>query len=412
MNDLAGRMLVEVRQQGRLIVKKGFILLTLVSTALWGMNSPSRAQTSKEEIVIGEQVNLYSDILDEERSLWIHLPTGYEISPGKYPVLYVLDGGAISRFSKVTGTAEGLAFGIVPRMIIVGIKNTDRERDMFPMKTEDDPTSGGGDDFLKFIAGELIPFVDKNYRTENFRILAGASNSAFFTIYALLENPKVFSAYIASSPTLLGWFENPMVKKFDDLKKKNESLNKRLFLIYGEYDFPSIIKAIPGFTRILKENAPEDFRWQVKLSKGAGHVPYSSEYEGLQFLFSDWKFPGATLKDATFQDVEAYYDQLSEKYGYKVEIPVMVLVELGNEMIKKNKTEEALEILKYNVKLYPGEPTAHFNLGLAYEAKGEIELAVQHIQKAVEIDPSWTRVKRKLDELLKKQNWITQISCS
>lgn len=393
-------------------MKKGFILLTLVSTALWGMNSPSRAQTSKEEIVIGEQVNLYSDILDEERSLWVHLPTGYEISPGKYPVLYVLDGGAISRFSKVTGTAEGLAFGNVPRMIIVGIKNTDRERDMFPMKTEDDPTSGGGDDFLKFIAGELIPFVDKNYRTENFRILAGASNSAFFTIYALLENPNVFSAYIASSPTLLGWFENQMAKKFDELKKKNESLNKRLFLIYGEYDFPSIIKAIPGFTRILKENAPEDFRWQVKLSKDAGHVPYSSEYEGLQFLFSDWKFPGAKLKDATFQDVEAYYDQLSEKYGYKVEIPVMVLVELGNEMIKKNKIDEALEILKYNVKLYPGEPTAHFNLGLAYETKGAIELAVQHIQKAVEIDPSWTRVKRKLDELLKKQNRITQISCS
>ena len=32
---------------------------------------------------------------------------------------------------------------------------------MFPMKTEDDPTSGGGDNFLKFFSEELIPFVDK-----------------------------------------------------------------------------------------------------------------------------------------------------------------------------------------------------------------------------------------------------------
>ena len=136
--------------------------------------------------------------------------------------------------------------------------------------------------------------------------------------------------------------------------------------------------------------------------KDAGHVPYNSEYEGLQFVFSDWKYPSAKLKEATFQEVQAYYDQLSEKYGYKVEIPVMVLVDLGNDLVRKNKIDEALEILKYNVKLYPGEPTAHFNLGLVYEKKGEIELAIKHIQKAVDIDPTWTRVKRKLAELIKK----------
>ena len=128
--------------------------------------------------------------------------------------------GSLYRFSKVTGTVESLAFGNIPKMIIVGIKNTDRERDMFPMRTENDPTSGGADNFLKFISKELIAFVDKNYRTENFRILAGASNSAFFTVYVLLENPDLFSAYIASSPTLLEWFENLLYKNFDELKKK------------------------------------------------------------------------------------------------------------------------------------------------------------------------------------------------
>jgi predicted alpha/beta superfamily hydrolase len=204
-------------------------LFPLIGMAFLCINNPSHAQISKENIVIGEHVKLYSEILGEERSLFVHLPTGYEISPRRYPVLYVLDGGAIFRFSKVTGTVESLAFGNVPKMIIVGIKNTDRERDMFPMKTENDPTSGGGDNFLKFISEELISFVNRNYRTENFRILAGVSNSAFFTVYALLENPDLFSAYIASSPTLLGWFENLMNKKFDELKKQSESFNKSLF---------------------------------------------------------------------------------------------------------------------------------------------------------------------------------------
>lgn len=244
--------------------------------------------------------------------------------------------------------------------------------------------------------------MEKNYRTENFRILIGTSNSAFFTVYVLLENPNLFSGYIASSPTLLGWFDDLMYKKFDELKKKNESLNKMLYLIYGENDFFSIIKAIPGFTKIIEENTPKDFIWEVKLIKDEGHVPYNSDSEGLQFVFSSWKYPREKLKEATFREVEAYYNQLTEKYGYHVEIPVMVLGNLGNDMLGKNKVNEALEVLKYNVNLYPNEARAHFYLGLAYEKKGELTLAVKHIKKAVEIDPSWTRVKRKLEELNKK----------
>ncbi len=382
------------------------VIFTLIGMAFFCMNNLIHAQINDEDIIIGKHIKLYSDILNEERSLFVHLPIGYEGSQGKYPVLYVLDGGYIPRFFKVTGTIESLSYENIPKMIIVGIKNTDRERDMFPMKTEDDPTSGGADNFLNFFSEELIPFVDKNYRTENFRILIGTSNSAFFTVYVLLENPNLFSAYIASSPTLLGWFYDLIYKKFDELKKKNESLNKMLYLIYGENDFTSIIKSIPGFSKIIEENAPKDFIWEVKLIKDEGHVPYNSEYEGLKFVFSGWKFPREKLKEATFLEVKAYYSQLSEKYGYDVEIPVMVLGDLGNDMLRKNKVNEALKVLKHNVKLYPDEARAHFYLGLAYEKKGEITLAVKHIKKATEIDPSWARVKRKLEELNKKQKTL------
>ena len=129
---------------------------TLIGIAFFCMTADSHAQLEGEDIVIGKQRQLYSRTLNEERSLLIHVPTGYEKSQRKYPVLFVLDGGQIFTFSKVIGTVERLAFGAIPNMIIVGIKNTDRERDMFPMKTENDPTSGGGDNFLKFISKELI----------------------------------------------------------------------------------------------------------------------------------------------------------------------------------------------------------------------------------------------------------------
>ncbi|MFC2161934.1 tetratricopeptide repeat protein, partial [Acidobacteriota bacterium] len=93
---------------------------------------------------------------------------------------------------------------------------------------------------------------------------------------------------------------------------------------------------------------------------------------------------------------KAYYSELTEKYGYFVEIPVTVLSNLGNDRLRKNLFNEAIEVFKHNVNLYPNEARAHVYLGLAYEIKGETALAVKHIKKAVEIDPSWTWVKTKL----------------
>ena len=79
-------------------------------------------------------------------------------------------------------------------------------------------------------------------------------------------------------------------------------------MIYGEYDLNSIVEEIPVFIKIIEENAPKEFKWEVKLIKDEGHVPYNSEYEGLQFVFSDWKYPGEKLKEATFREVQAYYN--------------------------------------------------------------------------------------------------------
>ena len=368
------------------------------------MANPCNAQISKEDIIIGEHIRLYSEILKEERSILIHLPTGYEKSQENYPVLYVLDGGSVPSFSIVAGTVERTAYGTIPNMIVVGIGNTDRDRDMFPMKLENSQTGGGADNFIDFFSKELIPFVDKNYRAENYRVLSGTSNSAFFSIYVLLKKPNLFSSYVASSPTLLEWFEDRMYQKFDELKKKNESLNKTLYLIYGENDFQSIIKSIPKLKKIIEENTPEEFRWKVELAKDEGHVPSNSISKGLQFVLSGWKYPREKLKESTFHEVSAYYNQLVEKHGLDVEISKMALLDLGNDLVRNHKINEALEVHKLNIKLYPGNSYAHYYLGLAYEKNGEITLAVKHIEKALEMLPTWASAKKKLEKLKKVED--------
>ena len=222
------------------------------------------------------------------------------------------------------------------------------------------------------------------------------------TVYVLLKKPHLFSSYVASSPTLLEWFEDRLYKKFDELKKKNESLNKTLYLIYGENDFQSILKSIPKLKRIIEENAPEEFKWKVELAKDEGHVPSNSVSKGLQFVFSGWKYPKEKLKATTFREVNAYYDQLAEEHGLEAEISKAVLLDLASDLVRNNKINEALEVYKHNIMLYPSNSYAHYYLGLAYEKNGEITLAVKHIEKALEMLPTWISAERKLEELKKK----------
>ena len=62
--------------------------------------------------------------------------------------------------------------------------------------------AGNADNFLNFVADEVIPFVNKNYRTIDHNISIGHSLSASFILHALVNKPNLFSSYIAISPNL------------------------------------------------------------------------------------------------------------------------------------------------------------------------------------------------------------------
>ena len=122
---------------------------------------------------------LESEILKEERSMVVALPEGYEAGDLSYPVLYVLDAEGENNFSGTVATLNDLVVEkIASPMIVVGIRNTNRNRDMIPDSVAHRPGSGGSEKFLEFISDELMPYVKKNYRAREFSALYGMSNSA------------------------------------------------------------------------------------------------------------------------------------------------------------------------------------------------------------------------------------------
>ena len=135
-----------------------------------------------------DTIQLQSEVLDEQRQYSVSLPKDYANSEQHYPVIYRLDGAKnIPLMEAVLGRLQ--ENNAAPQVIIVAIENTDRLRDIYPTVNEDPngpvDLGGGADKFLSFIENELIPDIEKRYRTHSTRIIAGASAPGVFSLYAM-----------------------------------------------------------------------------------------------------------------------------------------------------------------------------------------------------------------------------------
>jgi predicted alpha/beta superfamily hydrolase len=112
----------------------------------------------------------------------------------------------------------------LPEMIIVAVANTDRTRDLTPDKGNE---KGGSAAFLHFLEQELLPHVDKHYRTLPYRILAGHSLAGLFAIESFLKQ-SAFNSYLAIDPGL--WWDNGALVQASDSALKTGGHCQPLYL--------------------------------------------------------------------------------------------------------------------------------------------------------------------------------------
>jgi uncharacterized protein len=233
---------------------------------------------------------VYCQSLDENRPLLVHLPPGYRESNQSYPVLYLLDADDLkanggSPFDRIAARVDAMSLEGIPPMIIIGVVNTHRSRDMLPIKSAVNPEGGGADRFLACLTEKVIPYVDENFRTTGERILFGQADSGLFAINALLENPDSFSGYITSSPTI-GHCPTVLRIKAGHLFREHPTVDKSLFIIYSDDDVPYAAKFIPTLSRTLRSQAGTEFKMGVNIIPDGGHIPKSSLNDGLRFYFA------------------------------------------------------------------------------------------------------------------------------
>jgi len=376
---------------------------TVLLIVLLGLPNLHFAQQQIDNIVLGETIEFTSEILKEKRNIFVYTPDGYRESDIKYPTLYITDG--VENFFIATAIVNFLSRSHqVPQMIVVGIPNVNRNRDLSPYLIEGTSNPGGGDNFLKFFEDELIPYLDKTYRTNNYRIFFGHSLGGMFANYALFKKPELFNAVVAASPYLM--YNDEYVIK--DAKSKFDNLanfERQLFISLG--DEPAYHKSLKKFTSLLTENA-ESLRWDYQIFNDEDHnsIPMVTLLKGLKYIFSDFEL----TMEIAMQGLGAILDHhslLIKNYDYSIDIPEATLNIIGYRLMQNEEIDKALDVFKYNIELNPNSANVYDSFAEALEKTGRTKEATENYVTAVKIgkkinDPNLAIFERNLARVTKK----------
>lgn len=201
-------------------IKSGFAwVLMFVALCL-------KAQVEIQEsthITIGERLRMDSKIMGESRELNIYLPPEFKREEAKnFGVVYILDGGIDEDFIHTSGLVQYVTFPWIqqlPPVIVVGIVNTDRRRDMTfpttqPKEKQKFPSSGGSARFIEFIEKEVVALVRNRYQVAGPSYLIGQSLAGLLAAEVMMTRPALFDNYIIVSPSV--WWDNGSILKRDE----------------------------------------------------------------------------------------------------------------------------------------------------------------------------------------------------
>ncbi|HEX3068529.1 MAG TPA: alpha/beta hydrolase-fold protein [Thermoanaerobaculia bacterium] len=238
------------------------------------------AASATEPVLPHQTFTIESKVLGETRRINVYTPPSYEESHARYPVLYMPDGGVDEDFPHVTTDIDAaIRAGEMRPVIVVGIENTERRRDMTgPTQVESDRKIavhvGGSANFRAFIRDELMPVIRKRFRGNGETAIVGESLAGLFIVETFFEEPKLFDTYIALSPSLW-WNDQYLVRNGGKWLRLRPKLKATLYLASaGDDDRGDAVKTLAG---VLRADAPKGLTWYYEPRTDLQH---STIYKG------------------------------------------------------------------------------------------------------------------------------------
>lgn len=354
-----------------------FVLISLLVTA------QSFSQTIYKEIK--------SSKLNTVRELKIKLPKDYNPEANiKYPVILVFDGDYL--FEPIAGQVDFQTyFDDMPPSIIVGvIQGNERYYDGYV-----DPVSGlpteSGLRFYNFVEQELIPFIDKNYKTSPFRVAVGHDLMGnFINAFLFKENPA-FQAYVCISPDFSGSITDYLAERLDYFKK-----DIFYYMATADDDFRGIRETVLEINTLIKDVDNENLTYYFDNFEDEKHYSLVSGAIAKSFdkIFNIYK----PIREKELQEKVVSYDGTLDKYLIdrysRIEELFGITKKIEEEEIEKvlkiaeerDDLESVFKLGKLAQKLYPKSSLGSFILAQHSEKSGKNKKAMKYYKTALDLE--------------------------
>lgn len=327
--------------------------------------------------------------LNEDREITIGLPPSYDKHPNqKYPVLVLLDGDFL--FDAFQGALSYSNYwDDLPEVIIVGIsqnKNNERETDCAVDQKNGLPTEKG-EAFFEFIGLELLPYIEKKYRTAPFKMIAGLDTTAGFLNCYLYKDIPLFDAYISMSPELPKGMEEQLPDRF-------AAIQKPIFYYHssGDGDMKKMRKRILALDEVAKKINKPSLNYRFDDFKGASHysLVLNSIPSALYQIFSvyqpisttEFNEKIAVLTSGYVNYLIQKYDVIEKSFALKLPIRLNDFKAIEAVILKNKAYPEFEKLAQLAKKSYPKSMLADYQMGQMYEKKGETAKAVKSYMMA------------------------------
>jgi predicted alpha/beta superfamily hydrolase len=338
---------------------------------------------------IGAQIiykNFNSEKLGEAREIKIQLPRSYKSKDKSYPIIVVLDGDYM--FEIVAGNVEYASYWEdIPEAIVVGINQYDRREDDTMYSEQNSLPIEIGAAFFEFIGMELIPYIEKTYRTEKFKVAVGHGATANFINYYLLKETPLFNAYINLSPDFAPDMEAYLSERLPNIQTKTF-----YYLATSNNDVKAIKSQTEALNTIIQGidnknvlSAFDNFEGPTHYSLPAHAIPKALESIFLVFRPISKKEYKETILKLTTSPVDYLvekYDMIEDLFGINKTILINDFRAIAAAINKFEKYEYFEPLGKLARKQYPNTLLGNYYLGRFYEETGDPKKAMKIYQSA------------------------------
>lgn len=334
-------------------------------------------------------VRIQSKLLGETRTLHVSVPPNYRIARQRYPVVYLLDGQVRAFFDLTVAAANYDLLGdmrdyAIPSQIVVGIEQGDRGADL----------ARNGELFTRFIVEELIPYVDREYRTVPYRTLIGHSLGGRFALETFCRAPDVFPAVVAISASIpdsiMTTVQGCMRRSFTATTERVQ----QLVLSAGDRE-TRLIGATQRLQSFVRDSAPARWRLLVVDGKGLGHTetPFATIPPAIRFIFdrSVWEMPSASADSMVnhvgdpISRIEAHARAASARVGYRVTASAKWMEVIAQTLLSRVDLDGATAAANRLIEAYPENITGYTILADVHVLRRDNAAARRAVMDALQL---------------------------